>query len=284
MCIVIGKHFNDYGWVAIKHRDRNYSPDVTFKKKFKKGVEVLYFWDNITQWCEGINSAGISILSASLMVSDDEKEYVTCSEKKPSKTGIKIRKALKRVNIEEVVEFAIAEKLTGNTLIFNPERMFLLEGAWKPGEYATEGYYYEVREINRSDTVVRTNHGIWLPNTGYQYSDSNAHQTFNRKSSESRFEISTKLANESESPFDLLDNLVKDYTRNGQFNPFRTALDLGQMHTTAQLLIIPQELTFYIRNVEGKMKVDISKIDQLEHKLWVEFLSQRSILPQKPAF
>lgn len=284
MCIVVGKYYSDYGWVAIKHRDRNYSPDVTFKKKFKHGVEILYFWDNITQWCEGINSKGISILSASLMVSDDEKEYVTCSEKKPSKTGIKIRKALKKDSIEDVVEYAIAEKLTGNTLIFNAERMFLLEGAWKPGEYATEGYYYEVREIDRSDIVVRTNHGIWLPNTGYQHSDSDAHQTFNRKSSESRFKISTEVAHNTVTPFELLDELANDYTRNGQLNPFRTAVDLGQMHTTAQLMIIPSEFTFYIRNVEGKLKVDISKIDQLDHKLWVEFLSQRSILPQKPAF
>lgn len=284
MCIVIGKYFSDHGWVGIKHRDRNYIPDVTFKKKFKHNIEILYFRDNITQWCEGINSAGISIFSASLMVSDDEKEYVTCSEKKPSKTGIKIRKALKRVNIEEVVEFVIAEKLTGNTLIFNAERMFLLEGAWKPGEYATEGYYYEVREIDRSDIVVRTNHGIWLPNTGYQYSDSDAHQNFNRKSSESRFEISTNLANSTLTPFELLDELAKDYTRNGQLNPLRTAVDPGQMHTTAQLMIIPKEFTFYIRNLQGKLKLDVTKLDQASHKLYVEFLSQRSILPQKPAF
>lgn len=284
MCIVIGKYFDNHGWVAIKHRDRNYSPDVTFKKKFKNNIEILYFWDNITQWCEGINSVGISILSASLMVSDDEKEYVTCSEKKPSKTGIKIRKALKRTTLEEVIEYVIAEKLTGNTLIFDSERMFLLEGAWKPGEYATEGYYYEVREIDPSDIVVRTNHGIWLPNTGYQYSDSDPHQNFNRKSSESRLKISLELAKTTTTPFELLDELTKDYTKNGQFNPFRTAINVGHMHTTAQLMIIPKELTFYIRNVQGKMKVDISKIDQLEHKLWVEFLSQRSILPQKPAF
>ena len=284
MCIVIGKYFSDHGWVAIKHRDRNYTPDVTFKKKFKNDIEILYFWDNITQWCEGINSAGISILSASLMVSDDEKEYVTCSEKKPSKTGIKIRKALKKANIEKVVEYAVAEKLTGNTLIFNSERMFLLEGAWKPGEYATEGYYYEVREIDRNDTVVRTNHGIWLPNTGYQHSDCDHHQEFNRTSSESRFEISKDIADKATTPFDLLDNLAKDFTKNGQLNPLRTSRDLGQMHTTAQLMIIPSEFTFYIRNLQGKLKVDISKIDHLDHKLGVKFLSQRSILPQKPAF
>ena len=118
MCVVIGKYFKDYGWVGIKHRDRNYVPTITFKKKNYSNVEVLYFWDTLTQWCEGINSSGISILSASLMVSDDEKEYKTCSEKEPSKTGKKIQKILKYTDLEQVVEHAIKEKLTGNTLIF----------------------------------------------------------------------------------------------------------------------------------------------------------------------
>lgn len=74
MCIIIGKYFKDYGWVAIKNRDRNYVPEISFKKTTKDNIEILYFWDNITQYCEGINSAGVGILSASLMVLDDEKE------------------------------------------------------------------------------------------------------------------------------------------------------------------------------------------------------------------
>lgn len=81
MCIIIGKYFPDIGWVAVKNRDRNYIPEISFKKKVHQGVEILYFWDDITQYCEGFNSAGVGILSASLMVLDDEKEIET--RKKP---------------------------------------------------------------------------------------------------------------------------------------------------------------------------------------------------------
>lgn len=84
MCVVVGKYFEGIGWVAVKNRDRNYIPEISFKKKHKNDTEILYFWDDITQYCEGINSAGVGILSASLMVLDDEKEIETRA-KTPSK-------------------------------------------------------------------------------------------------------------------------------------------------------------------------------------------------------
>lgn len=97
MCIVIGKYFSGTGWVAIKNRDRNYIPEISFKKNTARGVEILYFWDDITQYCEGMNSAGVGILSASLMVLDDEKE-ISKRSKTPSKDGAKIKKALQYPN------------------------------------------------------------------------------------------------------------------------------------------------------------------------------------------
>ena len=63
MCIVIGKYFPEHGWVGIKNRDRNYIPEISFKKKLTEGVEILYFWDDITQYCEGLNSSGVGVLS-----------------------------------------------------------------------------------------------------------------------------------------------------------------------------------------------------------------------------
>lgn len=91
MCIVIGKYFEEYGWVAVKNRDRNYIPEISFRKKMHDGVEILYFWDDITQYCEGLNSSGIGILSASLMVQNDEKEIEKRS-KGPSPDGKRIKK------------------------------------------------------------------------------------------------------------------------------------------------------------------------------------------------
>lgn len=280
MCIIIGKYFKDYGWIGIKHRDRNYVPTITFKKKTYNDVEVLYFTDTLTQWCEGTNSHGVSILSASLMVSDDEKEYKTCSENKPSKTGKKIKKILKYSNLEKVVEEAIKEKLTGNTIIFDQNRMFLLEGAWKPGEYVTQGFFFKVEEISQDTTIVRTNHGIWLSGTGYQHNDN----LKNRISSELRLIYSQLIADRALEPFDLLDKLVQKFETDGQLNPFRIAQDDTEMRTTSQMLTIPMNRTMYIRHVVGDVKYDHKKLNQIDSQVWVELLNNRNVLGQKTVF
>ena len=280
MCVVIGKYFDNYGWVGVKHRDRNYTPTITFKKKFYDDVEVLYFWDTLTQWCEGINSSGISVLSASLMVSDDEKEYKTCSEKKPSKTGRKIQKILKYNDLEKVVEQAIKEKLTGYTLIFNKDRMFLLEGAWKPGEYVTQGYYFRVEEIPKTETVIRTNHGIWLPDSGYQRDT----DTNNRISSEMRLIYSEIISKTVNTPIEFLDKLIQKIETNAQLNPFRVVKQEHDMRTTSQILIVPNNMTMYVRHIEGDVKFDHRKLNQLESNVWIEMLSNRNILSQKTVF
>ena len=74
MCIVVAKYFNDIGWVGAKQRDRNYVPDLSFEREKVDGLEILMYKDNITGYREGLNSKGVSILSASLKVRDDEKE------------------------------------------------------------------------------------------------------------------------------------------------------------------------------------------------------------------
>jgi len=280
MCVVIGKYFNDYGWIGIKHRDRNYVPTITFKKKEYNNVEVLYFWDTLTQWCEGINSSGVSVLSASLMVSDDEKEHKTCSEKKPSKTGRKIQKILKYADLEQVVEQAIKEKLTGNTLIFNQHRMFLLEGAWKPGEYATQGYYFKVEEIPQTETVIRTNHGIWLPDAGYQMDT----DLKNRVSSEIRLLYSTIISEHITDPREFLDKLTQKIEFNGQLNPFRVVKQEQDMRTTSQILIVPKDQTMYVRHFEGDVKFDHKKLNQNDSQVWIELLSNRIKTSQKSVF
>lgn len=117
MCIVIGKYFSDFGWVGVKNRDRNYIPEISFRKRHHDGIEILYFWDDVTQYCEGMNSQGIAVLSASLMVLDDEKE-ISQRKKTPSVDGGKIKKALTNNNINSVINQLLKDKLTGNTLVF----------------------------------------------------------------------------------------------------------------------------------------------------------------------
>ena len=62
---------------------------------------------------------------------------------------------------------------------------------------------------------------------------------------------------------------------NGQLNPVRTTNARKKMRTTAQLLIIPSELTMKIRPVQSKLIVDLWDLNKQNSKTWVEILSNR---------
>ena len=273
MCILIGKWFPDTGWVGVKNRDRNYIPKISFKKINKQDTEILYFWDDITRYCEGFNSHGVSILSASLMVLDDEKEIDKRSDR-PSPDGQKIKRALENATVKGAVQSLIKQKLPGNTMIWDTNNMCVLEGAWKPGEYAQRNYTYRVRFLPRTETVARTNHGVWLPWAGYQR-DKGPAEAMSRVSSESRLAIAKWIAQEAHSPEQLLDLLTADYAHNGQLNALRTSNDNKKMRTTSQIMIVPKERTMYVRPVQSHIHYNFWDMNHPEQRTWVELLSNR---------
>ena len=273
MCVVAAKYFEGKGWVGVKNRDRNYIPEISFKRIKLKGTEIMLFWDDITQYSEGFNSGGVAILSASLMVMDDEKE-ITKRSKSPSKDGLKIKRALAYPNVKAAAMSLIKQKLTGNTIIFDRDTCYLLEGAWKPGGYKNKDYEYKIVEVPKNRFVVRTNHGVLLEWAGYQRGvDDN--QTASRISSESRRAIADMVAAKAETPEDIIDGIARTYVDNPQLNVLRTADDKKQMRTTSQILIIPEEKTFFIRPVQSNMKFNFWELNKPDNDLWVEILSNR---------
>ena len=274
MCVVAAKYFPEIGWVGVKNRDRNYIPEISFKRIQSGGNEIMMFWDDITQYCEGFNSGGVAILSASLMVLDDEKE-ITVRSTRPSKDGIKIKKALRYPNVKAAAMSLIKQKLTGNTLIFDRETCYLLEGAWKPGGYADKDYEYVIKEVPKDRFVVRTNHGIWLDWAGYQRDPADEAQTTSRISSESRLVIADKIVADAKEPQDIIDGLAGTYVDNPQLNVLRTADKKKMMRTTSQIMIIPEEKTFFIRPVQSHMTFNFWELNHPKHNLWVEILSNR---------
>jgi hypothetical protein len=273
MCVVVAKYFDNVGWVGVKNRDRNYVPDLSFRKKKNKNTEVLYFWDDITQYCEGMNDSGVCVLSASLMVLDDEKE-ITVRTKTPSKDGIKIKKALKFTDVKAVAMSLIKQKLPGCTLIFDRETCYLLEGAWEPGGYEDEKYKYKIEEIPHDQTVARTNHGVWLKWAGYQYSHDDS-ETASAISSRSRLLIAEHVVKSAETPAQLIDLLTKKYVDNWQLNALRLTDEKKMMRTTAQLMLVPKELTMFVRPVQSNITFNFWKLNNDNSKLWVELLSNR---------
>jgi len=270
MCIVVAKYFYDIGWVGVKNRDRNYIPEIEFKFSKVNGNDRLLFVDTMTGYMEGMNIHGVGILGTSLMVLDDE---TAMDERNTSAKGDgeRIKAALAEKTAEKAAQAVVDEELTGCTILFDQETCYLVEGSLQDGKYI-----YDMGEIKQSQTVARTNHGIWLDWAGYQYGVDKA-QDLSRESSEERLKQAQKVLKKAKTPQDLIDGLCAQPNKNTQMNALRTTTDRKKMRTTAQEMIIPIEQTFYLRPVQSKLEIDFWKINQDPTPLWVEILSNRTL-------
>lgn len=276
MCVVAAKYFPGIGFVGVKNRDRNYTPDLSFPRKQGQNTERLLMHDDITKFTEGLNNHGVCILTASLMVQDDEKE-ITKRSKTPSKDGTKIARALELPTVMEALRFLIKNKLPGNTLIFDRETCYLLEGTWKPGRYKDRHYVYKARKIPHNETICRTNHGIWLPWAGYQEKADDKSQTLSAISSHARYMIARHVVENARTPEDMIDGLCKQYNDNPQLNALRMDYKGKEMRTTAQLMLCPSEKTLYIRPVASNINFDFWKLNRPNSNTWIEILSNRAL-------
>lgn len=275
MCVILAKYFPDKGWVGVKNRDRNYTPEISFKIVDHNDNERLLFNDEITGYREGLNSHGVSILSASLMVLNDEKEVEKNSTSRShdhSPDGIRISKALLEDNAVSAAKKCVELGLTGNTIIFDRENLFLLEASNRNNKFR-----YKIKKIPHDQLVARTNHGIWLPWAGYQRVADNQNQTLSRISSEARLIQAEAVVKAAKTPEDMIDGLCQVYVNHPQLNVMRTSTSRKKMRTTAQEMIIPSERTLYCRPISSHIKFDFWKLNRPNRNTWVEILSNRAI-------
>jgi len=275
MCVVTAKYFKEKGWVGVKNRDRNYTPELKFEVEEKEGNECLLMHDLMTGYKEGFNHHGVCILSASLMVQDDEKE-VTKSSTEHSPDGQRISKALLEQNAVSAAKKCVALKLTGNTIIFDKENLFLLEACNNPEDNT---YHYVMKKIAHNDTVARTNHGVWLKWAGYQQVEGDKNQTASRLSSEARMLQAEMVVKKAQSPEELIDGMCQVYVPNPAMNIMRHVPKNGtkKMRTTAQEMMIPSEHTLYCRPISSHIEFDFWKLNKPDRNCWVEILSNRAL-------
>jgi hypothetical protein len=269
MCVIAAKWFPEIGWVGIKQRDRNYTPKLTSENiPGRNGGDVTLYVDEMTGYREGLNSDSVGILSASLKVADDEKEIEKSSDKH-SGDGDRIEKALSKGNLKDAVKTCIKEKLTGNTIIFDKDRLFLLEACTKPcreGEKEEGEYEFKLKEIPKTETVARTNHGVDLSWAGYQ-NTGETNERMSRKSSESRLKIARAIVKKAKTPKLMLDLLCKEYSKDSQMNTLRKVSGNKKMRTTAQIAIVPSEAAMYIRPIDTRIDKNIEISSQPELRL-----------------
>lgn len=273
MCVIVAKYFDGIGWAGAKNRDRNYTPKLDFIEDEKDGIDRMMMHDEITGYKEGINNHGVSILNTSLDVYDDESE-VEAGTAKTSPDGRIISEALLKDTAVEAVKVIVQRKMGGCTIVFDRDNMFLVEASdWD----RTKPYKYIAKRIPKTETVARTNHGIWIPTAGYQRRDNNKSETLSRISSESRLAQAQTLVDLALGPEDLVDGMCQVYIRDPQLNIMRTSTERKKMRTTSQQLCVPSEKTLYCRPVSSHLEFDFWSLNRPNTNVWVEILSNRAL-------
>jgi hypothetical protein len=273
MCIIVAKWFPGIGWAGAKNRDRQYIPELDFIESEKNGIDRMMMHDLVTGYKEGINSLGISILNTSLDCDTDEKE-VESGETKSSPDGKLIASALLQNSVENAIKLLIKYKLSGCTIVFDQNKLYLIEASDQDG---TKPYRYIIKKIPNTETVIRTNHGVWLPWAGFQRSSKDKQQVLDRISSESRMLQAEFVVEQAETPEDLVDGLCQVYINNPQLNIMRTSTEANKYRTTSQQLCVPKEKTLYCRPISSHVKFDFWRLNKPSTNVWVEILGNREL-------
>lgn len=273
MCIIVGKYFEGIGWAGAKNRDRKYIPTLDFIESDTNNVGRMMMHDLVTGYKEGINSHGISILNTSLDVLDDEPE-VESGKVKNSPDGNIISNALLHTDALQAARYLIQKKLVGCTIVFDKENMFLIEASDQDGK---RPYEFIAKRIPKTETVARTNHGIWLPWASFQRTEGDEQQTLDRISSEARLLQAEYVVENAKTPQDLVDGLCKINIKNKQLNIMRMSTGKDEFRTTSQQLCVPSERTLYCRPVSSNLKFDFWTLNKPKPNVWVEILSNRAL-------
>ena len=280
MCVIAAKYFKDYGWVGVKNRDRTYKPNILIKKSHRDNIDRIYIWDENTRYTEGLNENGTSILNASFGRNSDygkgekdEEDQIHAEGDDPdyySKDGKIIRTALLESTLKDTIRVLIDMELAGCCLIFDKDNCYVLEA-----DYINDKYKHKLRHIPKTETIVRTNHGILLPQAGFQRGSKHEKVALKRVSSELRKFIADKLLEFADDPEEMINTLLYQRSRNKQFNLARMDFEDGHVRTTGQLLIIPKYYTLFYRPVSSDIEYDANRRDS---KLHFKLITNKNII------
>ncbi len=165
-CIIIGGKASG-GHVLGKARDRNYAPHLEIIRDLTSdGLEVVYIHDKDTNYLEGMNSEGIGVINAALLVSEDEaaanKFWGRNKKKGTSNDGPRIARALTFPKLSQVIKSLVGYDtgLKGHTFVGSPTSLYSIE--------MTSKHNPVVKKLDpEAGFDVRTNHGEDHENAGY---------------------------------------------------------------------------------------------------------------------
>ena len=264
MCTILAKKFPGIGWVGVKNRDRPAPTRTELLRDQEGSVQRVTLMDEDTRWTEGMNTHGVSIISSSLTPT------VNGFKKHNSRDGGVIRDALAQPSIDRAIAVCRTQEIAGCVMIFNQDRLFLIEGKSGPDKRQV------IREITE-DTVARTNHGIWIPDAGYQKHNKNPLLQMRRLSSEARLKIAQYILKTANDPNELMPLLAKNWVDNPQLTTLRKATEILDTRTTEQLMLEPGKQLILVRNTNGVLEFDQRDANPAGSKVLVGIVSESII-------
>ena len=290
MCCIVAYKTED-GWILGKNRDRSYDPSVNFYKNTKGKVTYTAFTDIDTNWCEGINSKGITMVNASLMVVDDEKA-LDKAKKKPTAIahdGVIFKQCLGMKDIRKIVDHIVKSDVMGFTFVTDGESLYVIENVRERQEvqdiegktkiksdtikksddiekevikHSTNWFKVSEEDSKIGSFLVRTNHGDVFDDTGYESS------TDDGKSSRHRKEAieSCLKGNKVKSPTDLIKCMSVTPNNTPSYNPVRLK-GKCKLYTTAQFVTVPHEQKMYFKPLHGPCTVNNGKPEDSQNEM-----------------
>ena len=205
MCDIIAKKINDK-WKLFKFRDRKYNPTYIIKDYPVNNLKITYLYDKKTKWIEGINSNGITFVSAALDNHSDSsltslakkentkadkifKEYLKLNNQRNFEI---LKRVLRQSDIKSALNVLIDLKFIGNTFLTDGETLYSIEIAipqakllqyrqqddFKNLDYkefkakimnnlSDDDFKVSVTDNSKENLIVKTNHSIRLKDLGY---------------------------------------------------------------------------------------------------------------------
>jgi hypothetical protein len=248
MSTIVCKYFNGVGFVAAKNRDCNYKPRIRIRKSFRNDIERLFLWDEVSRFSEGLNEHGLVVLVCPRIDIENEISDIRRANREERKynspEGLRVRKALYASTPEESIEILKEQEITGNVLVMNSEKAFVLDGSNIDGVYSSA-----VKELSRSSsTVISNRDDIKIP------------------------EISMSM---SKTPIELMDVLMQ---LDQDDSPLRMGDGRGTMRTTGQLLAVPSENCLHYRPIWGDTLFRLDKLNSIIGRTFFEIVSARKLI------
>lgn len=157
MCVILFTKINGKTILA-KNRDQVHKPEIELIHEVVNGIEIAYIRDKKTEWIEGMNEDGRSIVNATLNINEGK----TFKKFKHSYKKNKIYNILSSKKTKEELDIYIKKTndkgytFEGNTILVNDDNVYHIENIKN---------VFLIEKIDKPS--VFTNHGINIRHAGF---------------------------------------------------------------------------------------------------------------------